>query len=261
MIFLGNIPPCVIFPCWSLLLQSNRFLVEYKTTKNLSIIKRIKINYERIIFKLFKGNVDKIIVQSRSMKELVDKKNYLLNSKIIAYKNNLSELNTNLTKKYDFIYIASDELYKNHINLLIAWEKLYCQNIISSLCLVLPKESYVKKIVDSLKIKNKKIKIYVFEEINRDEAMKLLKQSRALVFPSKYESYGLPIVEAYLNNLKIIASEKDYVRDLIDPNETFDPDSPHSIYRAIKRFLKQCDEKTKIVDASHFIDFVIAKGK
>jgi glycosyltransferase involved in cell wall biosynthesis len=58
-----------------------------------------------------------------------------------------------------------------------------------------------------------------------------------MIFPSILESFGLPLVEASLMGLPIISSELDYVRDVCVPVQTFDPHSPVSIARAVKRFL------------------------
>ena len=197
------------------------------------------------------------------MKEILDNKLSDKNNskvKVIAYKNILPKNTFKNKKKYDFVYIASDEIYKNHENLLKAWVRLCLDEIYPCLCLVLPKNSSVKDKVNKLKNEYKDIKVVVLDTNEREEAINALKLSKTLIFPSKFESYGLPIVEAKMNNLKIIASEKDYVRDLVDPEETFDPESDLSIYRAIKRFLKKKDQKTDIVNASNFIDYIISKG-
>ena len=44
----------------------------------------------------------------------------------------------------------------------------------------------------------------------------------------------------------IIAPELDYVRDLVNPAETFDPNSGLSISRAVKRFLSLGEGRQKI---------------
>jgi len=261
IVFLGNLPPIISLRCWTLLLQSNRFLIENVTTKGMKIKVRLKIFIERIHFQIFKTNVDEIVVQSKIMKEILDfKTKGKINCSIIAYKNIILKSNKKKEKKYDFIYIASDEHYKNHDNLLKAWIRLYNDKIYSSLCLVVPKNSCIKEKVNILIKQYNKLEIFVFDDDERNLAVTKLKNSRTLVYPSKFEAYGLPIVEANMNNLKIIASEKDYVRDLLDPDETFDPESSMSIYRAVKRFLNKNDEKTHVVDASFFIDFIASKG-
>jgi glycosyltransferase involved in cell wall biosynthesis len=98
--------------------------------------------------------------------------------------------------------------------------------------------------INQLHIKN----IYKNELVNE-----LYKKADALIYPSLFESFGLPIIEARSFNLPVLASELDYVRDLIDPEETFDPNSPGSIFRAVKRFM---GHKTYQVDLNTGIDFI-----
>jgi hypothetical protein len=50
-----------------------------------------------------------------------------------------------------------------------------------------------------------------------------------------------------------LASELDFVRDVIEPVETFDPDSPTSIARAVKRFLGKVDPPIPIGSAKEFL--------
>ena len=52
----------------------------------------------------------------------------------------------------------------------------------------------------------------------------------------------------------IIASELDFVRDILDPSESFDPNSSKSISRAVKRFLALDDEKAEILDPKKFLE-------
>ena len=66
---------------------------------------------------------------------------------------------------------------------------------------------------------------------------RLYAQAGALIYPSTFESFGLPLIEARQAGLVVLASELDYVRDVLDPDETFDPGSAVSIARAVKRFL------------------------
>jgi hypothetical protein len=50
----------------------------------------------------------------------------------------------------------------------------------------------------------------------------------------------------------------DFVRDILDPVETFDPNSAKSISRSVKRFLKIKEKKTDIVAPVEFIKSVIS---
>jgi len=60
--------------------------------------------------------------------------------------------------------------------------------------------------------------------------------------------------------LKVVASELDYVRDLLDPIESFDPHSPVSIARAVNRFVGYGEKKTPVLNAEEFLQKVIGRN-
>jgi len=51
------------------------------------------------------------------------------------------------------------------------------------------------------------------------------------------------------------------VRDVLDPEQTFDPESPISIARAVKRFMGIDEHALPLLDAKSFLDHVIGKAK
>jgi glycosyltransferase involved in cell wall biosynthesis len=67
------------------------------------------------------------------------------------------------------------------------------------------------------------------------------------------ESLGLPLIEARREGLPVLAAELDYVRDVIDPDEAFDPYSKISIARAVKRFLGLDESELPLQGAKGFI--------
>ena len=54
--------------------------------------------------------------------------------------------------------------------------------------------------------------------------------------------------------LPILASELDYVREACDPVETFDPNSPKSIMKAVYRFIGKSYPKVKIESPISFLN-------
>jgi glycosyltransferase involved in cell wall biosynthesis len=80
----------------------------------------------------------------------------------------------------------------------------------------------------------------------------------ALIYPSILESYGLPLLEARAAGLPLITGELDYVRDIVDPEETFDPASPLSIARAVKRFMGRPEQRVGGVSAQEFLERLLA---
>ena len=128
--------------------------------------------------------------------------------------------------------------------------------IFPSLVLTLPKsDKSVIQLVDRFVLKYK-LNIKNLYTLDQENLLKTYRKSRALIYPSFSESFGLPLSEVSYLNIPIIASELDFVRDVCDPNETFDPNSPLSISRAVERFLKIPKKINPIFTASQFLNKV-----
>lgn len=70
----------------------------------------------------------------------------------------------------------------------------------------------------------------------------LYRRARALVFPSLYEGWGLPIVEAFSNGLPVACSDVTSLPDLVgDAALVFDPHDPVAIATAIRRLWTEDD--------------------
>ena len=81
------------------------------------------------------------------------------------------------------------------------------------------------------------IQVVNFELITREKVLSILKSSRALIFPSLQETFGLPLIEAAQLDKPIIASDREYVCQVVKPSLTFDPLSAESIADTIETFL------------------------
>ncbi|MFH0928393.1 MAG: glycosyltransferase family 1 protein [bacterium] len=63
----------------------------------------------------------------------------------------------------------------------------------------------------------------------------LLKKCRALLFPSKYEGFGLPIIEAYEHRLPVITGQASSLPEIAKNSAILvDPERPESIAQALK---------------------------
>jgi hypothetical protein len=93
-------------------------------------------------------------------------------------------------------------------------------------------------------------------EVAPQQLSRLYDEAGALIYPSFTESLGLPLLEARAHGLPIIASERDFVRDIVTPQQTFDPESALSIARAVRRFLGTAEPALQIRTPAEFLDFV-----
>ena len=264
VLYFGNFPPIFKLRSYVYVFIQNRFLVDYAVDlQKFRFYLRFKIYIMRLFLKTFNNNVSKYIVQTDSMARLVKKE---LGKKVIklpflSYKYSNQSKDLNLKHKlYDFIYVSTGYSYKNHLKLLDAWQLLANENLYPTLLLTID----CKKFPEILKKINKKIKesflkvenIY-FE--NYEDILDMYPKVSALIFPSNYESFGIPLIEAKYFGLPVLAGELDYIRDLIDPIQTFDPNSSISIYRAVKRFLKIPINRTPILTPNQFVKEIFIK--
>ena len=143
------------------------------------------------------------------------------------------------------------------MKLLDAWTILGENNIIKSLVVTVNPNDI--NLIDKINKFNSKFgnAIVNLGNIKYDEILKLYENTNALIFPSIAESFGLPLIEASSLNLPILASELDYVRDVCNPVETFNPNSSLSIARAVKRFLKIESQNQIILSPTEFWQSII----
>ena len=219
---------------------------------------RLKI--EQIVSKLFRKRVAKYIVQTQSMRrELL--KWYesggdlgTPNVQIFPFFEMASVNSKKESKvpKFDFVYVADGEAHKNHKILFEAWQILAFEGIRPSLAVTLSeRDGALKKCVSEINIKHD-LQIVDLGQLPHNRVIELYGSSRALIFPSKTESFGLPLVEATNAGIPIIASELDFVRDVCAPVETFDPNSAMSIVRSVKRFLGKAESTQRIYSTKDF---------
>jgi glycosyltransferase involved in cell wall biosynthesis len=262
----GNLPPLFKLRAKVLVFIQNRYQVESRSLKGFPLNVRIKILLEQFWFYWKKGNASRYIVQTPTMCHFIRKKQGLSYSMMpfvensVPYNRVAHSRRRKKKAKYDFLYVSSGEPHKNHRNLVEAWALLAKEGIRPILCLTLDRQSFPK--LSGWIQKQKKcfdLKIENAGFLSRQEIEGLYKEAKAFIYPSDFESLGLPIIEARSNGLPILAPEKDYVRDLIDPEQTFDPGSPTSIARAVKRFLKEPEESLHLMDAKTFLNYMLTK--
>jgi glycosyltransferase involved in cell wall biosynthesis len=259
----GNLPPLFILRAKVVLFIQNRYLVEQDSLLLLPIKLRLKLTVERFLLKCFGRNVNQVLVQTPSMKALASKyvsapitvAGFAANNDVSLDLESIDRQNI----EYDFIYVASGEAHKNHKNLVLAWIELAKQGVYPSLCLTVSPKSFpavaelIRREVQCYNLKIDNLGLVVGDDI-----FSLYEKSTALIYPSILESFGLPLIEAKNAGLKVVSSELDYVRDILDPEESFDPQSPISIARAVKRFLKLDADEFVLMSAEGFLDLVVS---
>jgi glycosyltransferase involved in cell wall biosynthesis len=260
---LGNLPPIFKLRSSVFLLIHNKLLITSLKFTFLDFNNFLRLFYEKFWIRLFSKNVDFFIVQTnlmeKTLRDYLQKNQKPIFSFQIFNHFYLSKVKDNEVK-YDFTYVASADKHKNHKTLIEAWILLANEGLFPSLCLTLNKDFYTSLISNLSGIKgNRGLRLFNAGEIELANINNLYSKSSALIYPSLSESFGLPLLEAKYLGMPIIASELDYVRELVNPVESFDPNSANSIARAVKRYLGIKSKSLKKRATKDLIDFILSQ--
>lgn len=220
---------------------------------------RQRLRFEQTVAYLFRERCKEYWVQTPSM-ALALKKWYgdkHVNIKILPFTEQFIYIKQFENRLWDFIYVADGVAHKNHRRLIEAWVLLAQQGLRPSLALTLSNRDTSLYIWIRDQIETYGLNISNLGQMEHDKLLNLYGQTTALIFPSYSESFGLPLIEARQAGLPILASELDFVRDVCEPSQTFDPYSATSIQRAVKRFIGQADLPLNPVGAVEFLRAVL----
>lgn len=264
----GNLPPLFNVAGRVVVFVQNRYLIEDVSLGCFPINDRMRLRLERAWFRMRAGIVDEFVVQTPCMKDALachlsnikTKPGVCIRIQPFASGGSQScEAQADgaygTPAVHDFVYVGSGESHKNHRRLIDAWILLAQEGCHPSLALTVDGAEFpdlcdwieAQKQIHRLRIENK-------GALPPSRVADLYTFSGALIYPSTLESLGLPLIEARNAGLAVLAGELDYVRDVMNPEETFDPSSAVSIARAVKRFRRVEEPTLQIVDARAFVD-------
>lgn len=264
----GNLPPLFKLSGHVVVFVQNRYLVAEVNLEDFPLKTRLRLEAERLWLSARMANVDEFVVQTPSMKNLLESRTkgsipirvlpFMANHEKYVRSNRLPEKQQGT--ELEFAYVASGEPHKNHRRLVEAWCLLASEGIDPVLKLTLDKDRF-SDLCGWIEQKTGQCRLNIVNlgNLPHEEVKKLYARVGALIYPSNFESFGLPLIEARQAGLPILASELDFVRDVIDPEQTFDPESAISIARAVKRFLRIEEQALPLHDASSFLSQILER--
>ncbi len=233
----------------------NSLVVDRSSLHGYPLKMRVRIRMERLLFRWRAPHVSAIIVQgpaiARDLAALLGSRAPQVHIRPFAAHIGSLEPDRRM-RRFDFIYPASGEPHKNHEMLLAAWEQLKQEGLAPSLALTLgPRDLALWQSLQA-RAGRAGLNLSNLGYLPRQAMLEAYGDSGALVFPSTRESFGLPLVEASMAGLPIVAGELDFVRDVCEPAESFDPTSPISIARAVKRHLGKQNDHISVLTPESF---------
>lgn len=260
-----GLPPWFRLAARVVVYQQNRNYLGLNRLSQFPWRTRLRIAGERRISRWFRRRVAEYIVQTPTMQRSLtawyggDPNRHPL-VRVLPFVDALPPTKAVRQKPFetDFVYVADGGSHKNHRLLLAAWILLAEVGIRPSLFLTLGISDH--HLIDEIKQATVKFGLCIHNKgsMSREEVLALYERSGAMVYPSTSESFGLPLIEADHVGLPIIAAELDYVREVCTPIETFDPTSPVSIARAVRRYLGCPEPVVALMSPTDFWREIIA---
>lgn len=266
----GNLPPLFKLRGHTIVFVQNRYLIDDVQLNGFPLSVRLRLVIERLWLSKRMGNVDEFVVQTPTMKRLLEQKTegeipvrmlpFMAESG--GYSREVSQSIMQEKNDFDFVYVASGEPHKNHSRLLEAWCLLADEGMFPSLCLTLDEVRFASLCREMEMMRQRHgLNVTNAGELSHKDVLALYKKVGASIYPSTFESFGLPLIEARQAGLPVLASELDYVRDVLDPEQTFDPDSSTSIARAVKRFMGKREQALPLLDAAQFMASILREAE
>ena len=233
----------------------------YSLSYKMNYKQRIGALYRRYILKLFYSHVDKYLTVSQySKKEILNyldirvpiEITYNCIGNISKYVNNKGR-SDNLDENY-FFTLSGDSPSKNLDVLLRVFERYY-----PDLRLVV---GGVSKLSPFRKRQSKQI-CFLDEGISDDLLVQYYLNCRCFLFCSKYEGFGIPVIEAAICGKPIIASNTTSIPEILDGKGWLIDPTEEGIKNSIADFLKGDKEMDCNYSASinKFTDWIVPAKK
>lgn len=141
-----------------------------------------------------------------------------------------------MEKTIDVLYVSHFDGHKNHTPLLHAIAKIDKNLRLTLVGQDNGKRAELEKLASKLGLKN-----VVFRAINNDdEIWNVYRQSRVFSFPSLYEGFGMPLIEALSLGIPTTCSDIPVFREIAGDLVTYyNPKDPNDIARVIKNSLDE----------------------
>lgn len=262
----SSLPPLFKLKGHVVVFVQNRYLVDTVKLSGFSVGTRMRIMAERLWLYLRLSNVSEFVVQTPAMNLLMKQfTGGKIRTRVLpfldcvdGYRRSVSLSDLPASKTPRFLYVASGDTHKNHRQLIGAWCLLAKEGLFPSLRLTIDDQKFSELCTwITRQSGQKKLDVENMGNLDHGEVKKLYARADALIYPSTLESFGIPLIEARQAGLPVLASELDYVRDVLDPDQSFDPSSEVSIARAVKRFMGLDESALPLADAKAFLAHIL----
>lgn len=253
----SNLPAIFIEPKRQLIFLQNRNLIEGALRYRMDLKLAVKLFVQRMVLKLALRRI-RMVVQTESMVYQLLKWGHSANLTYLIHTPTLDTYGLDLSDicEKKFFYPSSSEPHKNIEILIDAWHLLTISGVPARLLLTTdaPRlRSRVQRLFDFVS------PFYGVEFLGRctEQAVEeLWKDADFFINPSFLESYGYALVDAKARGMPTVSVEMSYVRDILDPEYSFDPFCEFSVACAVSEAMGVRREfvSSLLADTEYFSD-------
>lgn len=246
----ANVPPPIKIQNIDVYIYFHNLLLLNSKGSSFSIKNIILFKLKFLYIKYKNVKQYKWIVQTNYIKKELTKHDSFKKNKIFVipfYNLSKKVFNKSINKDIaTFAYISSGNPHKNHLLLFKAWSQIN-RKYKFKLYVTIGDEypNLLNKIND---LKKNGCLIENLGNISQEYVFKLLNQVQYIIYPSLYESFGMPLVEAAFFDCKILASDLPYVYEVVSPSIVFNPNNLESIVNAVVD--KKNTKSTKLITSN-----------
>jgi glycosyltransferase involved in cell wall biosynthesis len=241
----SGLPPTVSVPCEVIAYLQNTLLIKHPGWKQPTALKR---GLQNLYMRLFGQNVTQWVVQTEHMRTIAAEFFNHPSSNVAVFpffRHPLPLPPREPHKGVHFIYTSDGYAHKNHLRLFDAFESLSATHADAFLHVTVGSRfTELKHRIDSMAQRG--VRIFDHGFLSYHDLIALYASMDCQVFPSLTESLGIGLIESAQAGLPVIASNMDFVHEVIRPTLTFDPLDVMSIHRAMESVLLETPEPASL---------------
>ena len=198
---------------------------------------------------------DHIIAISECTKRDIMEYGHIDESRIsVIYQSYAPRFNNSLTSNLSPLtsrYILSVGSIEERKNILLAIKALPYLSEDVNLVIVGRHTKYTDQITDYIKTHNLSHRVQIFHGVTDEELPALYAGAEAFVYPSRYEGFGIPIIEAISMGLPVVACTGSCLEEAGGPDSLYvDPDDEQAMAQAIRQNLKGAEGREQRISLS-----------
>jgi glycosyltransferase involved in cell wall biosynthesis len=148
-----------------------------------------------------------------------------------------------------FLFPAITYPHKNHLMLLTAFSLVHERHPEAALVLTGGSAQMEAQLLAEIAERGLDDSVYRLGRIPRDDLNSLFRTAVALTFPSRFEGFGLPVLEAMTRRCPVIAADATALPEVVgDAGLLLAPDDPEAWAKAMARMLEDPHERDRLAE-------------